>query len=308
MSGVSRFDCYPSDFLNGLVGLPGDAIAAYTVLVMLQYDRGGPVLYVGREHEISVRTGLPRGRLAKAVDHLVAVGKLSLVDGRLENSRTSQELRKIGERILKNVENSQEGGEATRRKWEQIRKENNDPPKPPGKPIGKPKQGPISPPSSLPPLENTSSPFRGEAAKEGEGEDSAENWKAFEAGFPWTNLMSRLKPRFVYAALSAADQLAANAALPPWCLSAKDAKTTNPTSAVAFLEGRLFDNFRPKLGAPANRSFEVERDSPAGDLWEAHGRATRGKGYPWVNGRWSFPSALPPPASVPGHERALGAA
>lgn len=93
MSGVARFDCYPSDFLNGMVGLPSDAIAAYTILMMLQYDRGEPVLYVGREHEISVRTGLPRGRLAKAIDHLIAVGKMVLVDGtRLENFRVSTDL------------------------------------------------------------------------------------------------------------------------------------------------------------------------------------------------------------------------
>jgi hypothetical protein len=80
MSGVSRFDCYPSDFLNGIIGLTADQIAAYTVLMMLQYDRGVPVQYVGRERELSVRAGLPKGRLGKAVAALIEFKKLGLSD------------------------------------------------------------------------------------------------------------------------------------------------------------------------------------------------------------------------------------
>ena len=76
MSGSSRFDCYPSDFLNGIVGMSGDEIAAYTVIIMLQYDRDSPVLYRGRERELSVRSGLPKARLLKAIEKLVNMGKL----------------------------------------------------------------------------------------------------------------------------------------------------------------------------------------------------------------------------------------
>ena len=152
MSGVSRFDCYPSDFLNGIVGMTADQIAAYTVLMMVQYDRGVPVQYAGRERELSVRTGLPRGRLAKAVDDLVTLGKLHTTEaGGVYNTRTAEELEKISQRISKNVENSLSGGEATKKKWEQIRNQNNGDEGPDGRPTGKPKQGPISPPSSLPP-------------------------------------------------------------------------------------------------------------------------------------------------------------
>lgn len=126
MSGVSRFDCYPSDFLNGVIGLTADQIAAYTVIMMLQYDRGEPVQYVGRERELSVRAGLPRGRLGKAIEDLVGLGKIRITsDGGVYNSRTAEELEKISERIAKNTENSQNGGEATRQKWESIRNNNN---------------------------------------------------------------------------------------------------------------------------------------------------------------------------------------
>ncbi len=150
MSGVSRFDCYPSDFLNGVVGLSGDAIAAYTIIMMLQYDRGAPVAYIGRERELSVRSGLSKGRLSRAVDELIGVGKLTLLDGALFNSRTVSELKKISEKIGKNRENSASGGNATRAKWEQIRNENNEGIRPVGQPDGMPKQGPIPSPSPSP--------------------------------------------------------------------------------------------------------------------------------------------------------------
>lgn len=100
MPGVSRFDCYPSDFLNGIVGLKADQIAAYTVLMMLQYDRGGPVQYVGREHEISVRTGLPKARLGKAIDELIALGKLTMTaGGALSNYKVAAFLDRRGTRL-----------------------------------------------------------------------------------------------------------------------------------------------------------------------------------------------------------------
>ena len=125
MRGVSRFDCYPSDFLNGIIGLTADQIAAYTVVMMLQYDRGEPVQYVGRERELSVRTGLPKGRLSNAVDDLLGMGKICVMNGALYNARAAEELQKIAERIAKNAENSHSGGEATRKKWGEIRNENN---------------------------------------------------------------------------------------------------------------------------------------------------------------------------------------
>jgi hypothetical protein len=151
MPGVSRFDCYPSDFLNGVIGLTGDEIAAYTIIMMLQYDRGVPVIYVGREHELSVRSGLPKGRLSKAIGNLDRIGKLVCVDGALSIPRTEKELGKISQRIRKNVENSLNGGKTTKKKWEQLRNKINENE---GRPAIQPASqniAPRGPPSSLPP-------------------------------------------------------------------------------------------------------------------------------------------------------------
>ena len=149
MSGVSRFDCFPSDFLNGVIGLTADQIATYTVLLMLQYDSGEPVAYEGQERVLQVRCGLPRKRLDIAVSELVKLGKLSLIDGRLSNRRADKEIIKISEKIRKNSENSEKGGFATQKKWGKKHNKVNDSDRPTGQPTGQPKQGPI-PPSPVP--------------------------------------------------------------------------------------------------------------------------------------------------------------
>ena len=148
MSGVSRFDCFPSDFLNGTIGMTADQIAVYTIVLMLQYDRGETVVYEGRERELAMRAGLSRNRLAAAISSLVDLGKIELENGRLNNRRTAQELEKIRERISKNRENSAKGGESTREKFYSKHNKNNESIEPGGQPIGQPPLGSIPRPPS----------------------------------------------------------------------------------------------------------------------------------------------------------------
>ncbi len=149
MSAVSRFDCFPSDFLNGIVGRTADEIALYTVVLMLQYDRGGPVPVAGHERELVVRAGLTRGRFDKALASLVALDKLKVENGHTWNTRAERELARIAEKIAKNRENSEKGGNSTKEKFDRLRKENNDGDRPSGQPNGQPKIGP-NPPSPVP--------------------------------------------------------------------------------------------------------------------------------------------------------------
>lgn len=137
MGKISRFDCYPSDFLNGLIGMSADEIAIYTIVIMLIYDRGAPIAYEGRERELQARAGLSRNRLKKAVDNLVEIGKLSLVSGALTNARAELEIQKFREKISKNRENSQKGGDSTKQKWYTKSNEINSR----GGPIGQPTLG-----------------------------------------------------------------------------------------------------------------------------------------------------------------------
>lgn len=149
MTGVPRFDCYPGDFLHGIIGLTADQIAVYVVVVFLQYDRGGPVQVEGRERELAVRAGMTRGRLTRALSELHNLGKLSREGGSVFNERAAQELEKIAQIYAKNASNSKKGGEATRRKFVGKAPEIKEPDGPTGGPTGGPKQGLLHPPSSI---------------------------------------------------------------------------------------------------------------------------------------------------------------
>ena len=152
MAGVSRFDCFPSDFLNGVIGMTADQIAVYTVVLMLQYDRGEHVIYIGREREIAIRSGLSRKRLEKAVAELIVLGKLQTDGETVFNRRADGEIEKIREKIEKNRENSEKGGIATREKYYKKPLENNVRAEPTGQQTGQPSLGPIlRPPSPVPP-------------------------------------------------------------------------------------------------------------------------------------------------------------
>lgn len=255
MSGSARFDCYPSDFLNGVVGLTGDEIAAYTIVIMLQYDRGSPVAYVGREREIQVRSGLPRGRLSKAIGRLLDIGKLSLEGGALFNGRAAEEIEKNNERIRKNIENSQIGGDATKQKWDRIRNEINDDVGPTGKPTGKPKQGPSPSPSPSPikePVTNVTGSARAQKPKK----DVCETPKAI--------LESVLSPEIAAGVIEHRQKMHK----PLTALAAKGlakafAETGTPDLAAQTMVERGWQGFRPDWFARDQAPPTAARDPPS---------------------------------------------
>lgn len=70
--------------------------------------------------------------------------------------------------------------------------------------------------------------------------------------------------------------------------------------AATFLNGERWKD-RPSSGPASGTASEaaaslvpVDRDSPEGEAWDAFLREKRGKGAPWANGRWHFPSRWPP--------------
>ena len=49
------------------------------------------------------------------------------------------------------------------------------------------------------------------------------------------------------------------------------------------------------LGNEKKIPLQIDRDTPNGEAWDAYWRATRGQPPPWVNGKWYFPTPMPPP-------------
>ena len=82
------FKCYPSDFLQGVLGLEPDQIAVYTVILMLIYDRGEPIADDSRS--LSWRCRMDVRRFKNVVDSLVEDGKLTRRDGLLSNLRAEK--------------------------------------------------------------------------------------------------------------------------------------------------------------------------------------------------------------------------
>lgn len=296
MPGVSRFDCYPSDFLNGIIGLSSDEIAAYTVVLMMQYDRGTPVAYTNRERELSVRTGLPRGRLVKAIDGLLASGKLGLSEGALSNGRTTKELEKISERIQKNVENSSEGGEATKKKWERIRSNIKEGERPLGQPNGMPNEGPISPPSSSPPpplvSEAKASDVRPKKIRV--TSEYPEDFERFWSEFPTDANMSKKQASAEWAKLSAENREKAIVSCRPFRSYCSARPDYRPVHANRYLAQGRFEG-HAAVAVQTSKSVFVRIGSPQWRAWDVEYRRTR-KQSPPVNKEgsgWHFPSEWP---------------
>lgn len=287
MAGYSRFDCYPSDFLNGLVGMSADEIAVYVVIVMLQYDGGGPVAYEGRERAISVRAGMPRGRLGKAVAGLLQSGKLMLENGCLYNRRAVTEIQKISEKIERNRENSLKGGLANQRNFSQKNNENNAQVVPNGYPNGYPSDSPILLPSTFSNNKDTC-PKRVRTPY-------AEDFEKFWQEYPTDSNMSKKKAFDVWRRLAAEDREAATLSLVGfngYCTSHPDYR---PVHAERYLSQRRFDGHLETARKVSSQVFVI-KGTPEWAAWEKF----KGKSLPSSKNQngpgegWMFPSRFPP--------------
>jgi uncharacterized protein YdaU (DUF1376 family) len=287
MSGFSRFDCYPSDFLNGLIGMSADEIAAYVVVIMLQYDGGGPVKYEGRERELSVRAGMSRGRLGKAIAGLLAQDKVELSNGHLHNRRAAKEIAKISEKIEKNRENSAKGGEVTRQKFEQKTNEINVSTGPVGQPNGQPFDSPNYLPSTFSNIKDIC-PKRVRTTY-------PELFENFWDGYPTDANMSKKKTFDVWRRLSDEDRENAIASLPGfkgYCSSHPDYR---PVHAERYLSQRRFDGHLETARKVSSQVF-VLKGTEEWAAWEKF----KGKSLPSSKNQngpgegWMFPSRFPP--------------
>lgn len=271
MAGVSRFDCFPSDYLNGLIGLTADEIAVYTVVLMMQYDRGAPVKYEGREREISVRAGMSRGRLGKAVAGLLDHGKLISESGCLHNARAANEIAKICDKITKNRENSAKGGESNKRNFNTKRNEINDRTEPVGYPMGYPNDSPIPRPPSPVLLEGSLTASCPKRVRTEYPNDFEEFWK----GYPTDANMSKKEALAAWKRIGADQRALALKSLPSFNLYCRQNPDYRPIHANRYLlknraEGHL--EAAQKIEKINDQVF-VLKDSPAWKAWEkARGR------------------------------------
>lgn len=92
---------FPSDFLNGIVGLEAYEIAVYTVILNLIYDNNGPIRDDTRK--IARRVGLRWDHCERIVVALVQEGKIERRDGVISNPRADKELTERTSKVAKLV-------------------------------------------------------------------------------------------------------------------------------------------------------------------------------------------------------------
>jgi hypothetical protein len=114
MAKIRRVDFYPDDMLGGVSGkLTPAQLGVYWMVCTLIYAKGGPI---DNDHKwlANCLGGCNPRTVTAALDQLRAMGKIEVNGDRIEVERCMNELRRTGERILKNSEASVKGVEKRR--------------------------------------------------------------------------------------------------------------------------------------------------------------------------------------------------
>lgn len=112
MSNRPWYKRYPADFIAGTLSLTLEEKGAYSVVLDMLYDRGGPIpddpRWIARVCGCSTR------RWNQLRETLIAAGKLMVVDGHLTNARFNKQHLSEEKEAEKLAENGAKGGEKTR--------------------------------------------------------------------------------------------------------------------------------------------------------------------------------------------------
>jgi uncharacterized protein YdaU (DUF1376 family) len=90
MGARSCYSRYPSDFIGGIVGLGLELIGAYTVILDLIYDRGGPI--PDDDFWLAGICGCSSRKFRSVKKALLAAEKLYIEDGKIGNRRAVQQI------------------------------------------------------------------------------------------------------------------------------------------------------------------------------------------------------------------------
>ena len=121
-----------------------------------------------------------------------------------------------------------------------------------------------------------------------------EDFEAFWKAFPTDPLMSKAEAAKAWEKLSDDDRQSALRSVPAfraYCGSHSDYRAVH---ACRYLSQRRFDGFAKTAEVISTAFVVVQQHSPEGQAWEQYNRQTKGKGVPWTNGIWRFPTQFPP--------------
>ncbi len=114
---------FPDNFLGGINGLSLEEKGAYSVVIDMIYQRGGPIAdeprYIAGICNCSVR------KWNAIRQRLLDLGKLRSIDGHLTNDRAEEELEKAAKVAREHAENGSKGGDKSAEN-RAVAKENKD--------------------------------------------------------------------------------------------------------------------------------------------------------------------------------------
>jgi hypothetical protein len=116
MSGFESFPCYPTKLLQALGAMPPDAALLYTIIILRQYEVGGPV---PDAPDVLARRcgGLKQSRVVQAIEWLTKNGKLIRSESGLEQPRATEWLAALRAEQT-NARNL--GIEGAKKRWEKT--------------------------------------------------------------------------------------------------------------------------------------------------------------------------------------------
>lgn len=123
----------------------------------------------------------------------------------------------------------------------------------------------------------------------------SEAFEEFWKSYPTDDLMSKKAAYVQWLKLDDIDKQKATRSVPAFRAYCKDNPTYRPVHACRYISDRRFDGFSKTMEAVASITMcSVRQNTPAGQAWENYSRLTKGKGIPWTNGVWRFPTEYPP--------------
>lgn len=124
----------------------------------------------------------------------------------------------------------------------------------------------------------------------------SEDFETFWKAYPTDDNMSKAEAWQAWKTISSEEREMAIRSIPAfraYCVKNPDYR---PIHANRYILKKRFEGHAQSTERLASVALvSVSQDSPAGKAWEAFVRQSRGKGVPWTNGSWRFPSEWPPP-------------
>lgn len=111
------FRFYPADFMNGVRGMSATEVGLYQMLLCRIYEENGPVEY--HPLRLSTYCGMREATFIKTFEKLVALGKLTLVEGMVMNTRAATEISNRAD----DLKNASRAGKASAEKRQQKQRQ-----------------------------------------------------------------------------------------------------------------------------------------------------------------------------------------